>query len=481
MKPTVEPSRRRTRRDPNPRFKSDVSGQLDAILGCPALAVPEDHLARDVARIVARLDTSAVERQYSSLGRHGYHPRHLIAVWVYASLIGIQHSTKLANALRTDAALRLLSGGHAISAPTLRRFRQHNAELFARAIEETIELASQSGLIDLEDLAVDSVRIRAHASMAAVRTVTRSTQRLKELSAVNVAVLDEAARERYQASLEKHREAIALCEQRDRTSIVVTNESAALMKFPSGASAPAHRATVVASGVSSRFVIGVLVDSDSTDHGKLGEAICKARDVLDRLGLRDRRLVAAADGGYGWEPDLEFAYNNRDWVDLLVPQRVPGRYSRFFGRDRFVVHGDGTATCPAGKKMLGPYRNDRKNRGLKWVGVGCSTCPIKASCTDGEFRSLQVNMHREHLREHMERRMAQPGAAKRYNRRIATVEPVFSYVQSVMGFRRCSSRSSATILSEVLLNLLAYNISRLIRADRETRKLLCVLFLVTEF
>jgi hypothetical protein len=62
------PIGRRTRRDPHPRFKLDTTDQLDAIAVCPSLQVPAEHLARAVARIVDRLDLSAVETGYSSLG-----------------------------------------------------------------------------------------------------------------------------------------------------------------------------------------------------------------------------------------------------------------------------------------------------------------------------------------------------------------------------------------------------------------------------
>src|SRR5687768_15787211 len=130
--PTSLPVRTRKRRDPRPHFKVDVSSQLDAAMGCPELQVSTDHLARRVREVIESIDTGAVEVRYSSLGRHGFRPKRLLAVWVYASLVGIHHATKLERALKTDAALRLLSGGHAVSRPVLNRFRRQNAELFAK-------------------------------------------------------------------------------------------------------------------------------------------------------------------------------------------------------------------------------------------------------------------------------------------------------------------------------------------------------------
>lgn len=112
LEPTLHPSpkirevRRRTRRDPQPRFKINLSRQPDAIAGCPEEMIDEKHLARSVQRVVGGFDMQGIEAGYSSLGRHGYHPRSLLSIWVYASQIGMHHSTSVARALKTDAAFR---------------------------------------------------------------------------------------------------------------------------------------------------------------------------------------------------------------------------------------------------------------------------------------------------------------------------------------------------------------------------------------
>jgi transposase len=393
----------------------------------------------------------------------------------------MHHSTEVERACRTDAAFKWLCGGDSPSGPTLRRMRMKQASFFSSAIEETIRAGHAAGLIDLGALAVDSVRVRAHASPAAVRTRSRSTERLKQLSSVDVSSLDDHAKAKHEASVQKHTAALAICDEREATSFVTTNEMAALMKFPSGASAPAHRATVISSGAATRFVVGVLVDADSTDHGKLRRALEHAREVLDRLGLRaDQRLVAAADAGYWSDRDLSFAQEATDWADVLIPEINNSRDNRgFFGRDRFVVDEDGKAICPAGTEMLGPYANDKEGRELKWVGVGCSSCSLRPQCTPGRQRALHIDAAKERARDAMRTRMARPGAKERYNQRIATIEPVFSFLEHAMRFRRSSSRRKQTVISEVLLKTLAYNIDRLIRAAGNKKRLLCAFFSVS--
>jgi transposase len=478
------PKRRKVPRDPAPRFRPSHVEQLDALRGCAEEQVPREHLARDVWRVVEKIDTSELEREYSALGRRGYHPRRLLAVWVYASLIGMHHSTQVERACKTDAAFRWLCGGDSPSGPTLRRMRMKQGAFFASALEQTIRIGAALDLVHVDALAVDSVRIRAHASNAAVRTKSRSAERLQELALVDVGSMSNEQRTAHEAKVRKHRAALQECAARMSASIVVTNEAAALMKFPSGASAPAHRTTVVASGVSSRFVVAVLVDRDPTDYGKLAPAVLEARQVLERAGVIDgQMMLVSADAGYFSARDLAFAEQSRDWADILIAEAPRGGRGRhFFGREQFTIGQDAVAVCPAGKRMLGPYANDKLGKTLKWVGVGCESCALKPRCTAGRVRSIELDAAQERARRAMLDRLAQPDAQARYNRRIATVEPVFSFLQHAMGFRRSSSRAEPTVKAELLLKLLAYNIDRIIRAERTKRKLLCVYFLLdTEF
>jgi transposase len=456
--------RRRTRRDPKPRFKPDVTGQLDMVLGCPAFQVPEDHLARAVRRIVARFDLSKVEAKYSSLGRRGYAPANLLAIWVYASLVGIHHATKVARALKTDAALRLLSGGYSVSRSVLNDFRQQQGTLFAELIEQTVAMAQSEGLLHLDDLAADSMRLRAHASTKAVRTLSRSKKRLEELASVDESALSNEQRAKHRAQLQKHTSTVVECEKRKRPNILTTNPSAALMKFPDGAGLPGHRVSTMAAGMRARLIVGVLVTPDTNDYGMLESVVGETRRLLGRIGVADdAKLQVAADAGYCAQADLAFAERVRDRTDILVDgTHEPTSAGRFFGRDRFVIHPDRSASCPAGRRMNGPIRHSEGR--MQWTGVGCTDCSLRARCTEGKYRSFTANPELDRLRAAMRARMSAADGKARYNRRIATVEPVFSNIESTMGYRRASSRWEATVIAEVMLKVLAHNVSRLLAA-----------------
>ena len=149
---------RRRRLDAEPHFKLDQQRQLDAIRGCPDMVVPEEHRARQVWSVVSSLDVSELEKKYSSLGRRGFPPRRLLALWLYASLEGEHHASKLARRCKTDLALQWLCGGHIPSDTTLKRFRRENGDFCEDAIVQTAALAHARGLLDIEDLAADSLR-----------------------------------------------------------------------------------------------------------------------------------------------------------------------------------------------------------------------------------------------------------------------------------------------------------------------------------
>jgi hypothetical protein len=302
--------------------------------------------------------------------------------------------------------------------------------------------------------------------------VKRSTERLKELGAVDVSKLSDEARRQHAAKVEKHKDALRRCEEEARTNVVLTSPSAGLLKFPTGASGPGHRVTVVAGGTKTRLAVAVLIDAAATDYGKLGPAVTETRRVLLDAGMREEtRLRVRADAGYWTKDDLKFASENASWLDALIAERFSAANPKadgkpkLFGRERFkILDNEKGVTCPADRPMRGPFRE--KDGDTMWKGVGCSECPLRSQCTPGKQRVLSVDYEGDRLRDKMRKRMNEPDAKALYAERIATIEPVFSFIEDTMGFRRVSSRLPQTVRAEILLKVLAHNIARLCARSR---------------
>jgi transposase len=459
-------AKKRVPRDPRPRFKPDRQDQIDLVWGHLESQVPAEHLARAIWGMAALFDVSSVEKGYSALGRRGYPPRRLLALWLYASLIGEHEASKLAVRCKTDVAMRWLCGGHVPSPATIKRFRQHNRSLFESALTRTIEVAIEQDLVDVADLAVDSVKLRAHASFKEARTLERSTKRLKELEAKATDEMTDVEREAHDKKVKKHTEAVAKCEAEGRTNVVLTNPEAGLIKGPYGASFPGHRITVTAAGLQTRMVLSVLVDADGSDHGKLVPSLREARRNLQAAGHDLKaKLVAAADAGYFSSEGLREAEQESEWLEVLVAHGEAGQRpnAKIFGRDRFVIVGNQPPICPAGRQMshAGRYAGGE----VEWIGVGCRRCPLVSQCTTSKHRNGR-RLRTSPPLEEMRLKMAAPENRARYNRRIGTVEPVFAHLVDTMGYRRATTRHPEALHAEILLKCLAHNVARLLVARR---------------
>ncbi len=232
---------------------------------------------------------------------------------------------------QTDLAMRLVCGGNALSAETLKAYRRESADFFKSLLAGTVREAARLGLIDAQDLAVDSVRLRADASLKSMRTLARSQTRLAALAKVDTSGMTEAARAKHDAKVAKHQAAVDRCEQEGRTSHSVTDPAAALMKFASGASLPGHRVTATAAGVEERIVVDVIIDNAPVDVGHLEPACESARNALLAAGFEAKMgapaMQVTADPGYLSEADLRHADKNRARVDVVRARKKSTRFS----------------------------------------------------------------------------------------------------------------------------------------------------------
>jgi transposase len=465
--------RRRFPRSGVVHYRPDVSDQMDFVRGSPALAVPSEHVAWMVKGAVGLFDLSALKAKSSPLGRHGISPEHLLGAWLLGSLEGTHSASALERRIETDAAYRLVCGGQPISASSLRNFRRKNLLLLNGCFDRTLELAQERGYLDLQQAAVDSVRIEADAAGASIRTATRSGKLVKELSAKDTSEMTDEQRGRHEKRLEKHRAAVEHCQQTNVTNYSETDPLAALMKFPHGGSKPGHRLTTAVAGAAVRFCLAFYISSAPTDHGLLGPALEALRSRLRRIGIPDSELIRlAADAGFSNEDDISVAFANDLNVDVTLAQSSFAGAgdvgpSGMFGKARFKIEGD-KCTCPAGTLMRGPYKDDGDF--VKWFGVGCGSCPLRKQCTTADARKIKHNPVTARQRDELRTRMQRDERKAFYSKRSAVVESMYSVVEDTMGFRRVSSRHPGTTQAETVLKLVAYNLSRLWAADAAARK-----------
>jgi len=270
--------------------------------------LPPDHRARVVWAFVKSLDLEPLYQDIqvtdSQAGRSAIAPEILVALWLQATLDGIGSARELDRRCQTDLPYLWILGGVSVNYHTLSDFRVSHGALLEQLLVDTIASLIDRGLVSLETIAQDGMRVRASAGSSSFRrkpTLENLQQqaqehidRLKkeaeseaarqEGDARRRAAAERAARERQERIAEALRQHEKLSEQREKrtkgdgekTRVSTTDPDARKMKMANGGYDPAYNVQFVSDG-DARVIVGVDVTNAGTDGGELApmhEKIC---------------------------------------------------------------------------------------------------------------------------------------------------------------------------------------------------------------
>jgi transposase len=323
-----------------PRLREPVRDQVELRAVDLEALVPADHPVRVIWDYVEKLDLreleEAVQAREHTPGQAPASPRLLLALWLYATSEGIGSARALARLCESHDVYRWLCGGVSMNYHGLADFRAAHPALLDRLLSENVASLSVAGVIDLDEVAQDGVRVRASAGTKSFRRrkklhkELRKAQRLIEQlkreatddpQASNrrvTAAKERAARERetrVRAALDKLTEIEAQRTRRGKTNkkqvekqkeprASTTDPEARVMKMADGGFRPAYNCQI-ASAAGGEIVVAVDVKTVGSDRGLL-------RPMLEELKRRfghwpKRHLV---DGGFNKNADTEWAYRN---------------------------------------------------------------------------------------------------------------------------------------------------------------------------
>jgi transposase len=303
---------------------------IDSLIG-------QEHPARVIWAYVEKLDLSeleaAIKAREHTPGQAPPSPRLLLALWLYATSQGVGSARALARLCQSHDAYRWLCGGVSVNYHGLSDFRAGHPELLDRLLTENVASLSTAGVIDLDEVVQDGMRVRASAGAASFRRckklhkelkkAKRLVERLKQESdddpdASNRRIgkaRERAARERAErvaAALEKMAELEVERARRAKTNqnqvkkqgaprVSTTDPEARVMKMPDGGFRPAYNCQLgtVAGG---QIVVDAAAVAKGSDRGLI-------RPMLDRMqrryGRRPKRHLV--DGGFNKNADTEWA------------------------------------------------------------------------------------------------------------------------------------------------------------------------------
>ena len=156
-----------------PRVQSAVRNQVELRACDLDASLPADHQARAVWVFVQSRDLQALYAQFraveGSVGRAPIDPAILMSLWLYATLDGVGSARELDRLCESSDAYRWLCGGVGVNHHTLGDFRVKHTLWLDEQLTRIVAALLSQGLVSMNRVAHDGMRVRAHAGAASFR------------------------------------------------------------------------------------------------------------------------------------------------------------------------------------------------------------------------------------------------------------------------------------------------------------------------
>jgi len=288
--------------------------------------LPEEHEARIVWNYVCGMDLSELYQRIQAVeegpGRAPADPRILLALWLYATLRGVGSARELNRLCQDHAAYRWICGGVSMNYHTLSDFRTQHVELLDCLLTESVASLMAEGLVTLDRVAQDGMKVRASAGAASFRrqptleeALAEAEEQLRqlkqELDADPAAskTRGQAARQRageeraarIRAALEQLPKIAAGKKAKDRAQAraSTTDADTRVMKMGDGGFRPAFNVQF-ATDTASQVISGADVTNSGGDQGQLAPMVEQHQERYD-----ETPKAALVDGGFVKKADID--------------------------------------------------------------------------------------------------------------------------------------------------------------------------------
>lgn len=288
--------------------------------------LPEEHEARTVWAYVCGLDLCELHQRIQAVesgpGQAPADPRILVALWLYATLRGVGSARELNRLCRQHVAYRWICGGVSMNYHTLSDFRTQHVELLDRLLTESVAGLMAQGLVTLDRVAQDGMKVRASAGAGSFRrqptleeALAEAEEQLRqlkqELDADPAASKSRQQAARQRAAQERAARIRTALEQlpkiaegkkakdRDKARASTTDAESRVMKMGDGGYRPAFNVQL-ATATGSQVITGVEVTNSGGDQGQLAPMV-----EQHQKRYQEKPKAALVDGGFVKKADLD--------------------------------------------------------------------------------------------------------------------------------------------------------------------------------
>jgi len=465
-----------------------------------------DHLARALWEMTGRLDLSAYTTEVRAVegraGRAAIDPRLQIALWIYAYSEKVSSAREIERRCSYHPAYQWLTGCEVVNHHTLSDFRIEHQQALDGLFAQLLAILSSEGLIRLEQVVHDGMKVKAAASGQSFHRETSLRQHLvaaqervramgdprqEEGDRRTRAARQRAAREkveRLEQALEELKKVQAAPEGRAdpaQRRASETDPEARNMRQSDGGSAPSHNVQI-STDAAHAIIVGASVTQEANDQQQLLPAVEEVQRQNGRApgqmivddGYTTRQNVVAAAGPQAWEligtgnvgAGAAEATARRLEKRGVAPDFQPQNFSFDLATNTYI--------CPAGKTLSYRYtKHDRvgvERKAYRAQGADCRACALRPQCCPGAPSRLLVHTENLPAVAAYIARMQTEAARGAYRLRAPVAEFTNAWLKAKLGLRQFCVRGLHKVRCEVLWACLTYNIQQWFRLRWKVRR-----------
>ena len=429
--------------------------------------LPGDHDCFVYEDIFSQIDTKEVEKKYSILGQHAYHPKLITAILIYAYSQGIFSSRKIEKRCREDISFMYISHASCPNFRVLSDFRKENYNFFKSCFRQSVTIAKNLGMVSLGHVSIDGSKFNANTSKhkaASYKRLKEAEEKLtKEIeNLIKKADDTDSAEDKIyyngkgygipedikikQKRIDKIKRVKKALEKREKKA-----NPGKVVKDSSQISYADTEAKIMKAKGNFDYYYNGQISVDSKNQIIIGQHLTQSEndktELKNALGDIKENMKALPD-----KLTLDCGYITAENITLLCHLKIDGYIASgkgekdVFGQDSKKINkshfnydsAKDEFVCPAGHilklKFIG------KERTYKADNKVCEGCSFQKRCVTN--RGARPNIYTDYrgiIVAAMKEKMQKDASKEIYAKRKIIVEPVFGQIKT-SGFRRFSVR-----------------------------------------
>ena len=398
--------------------------------------LPQDHAVYFVGDLVDTLDLAPILSAYEEeRGYPPYHPVMMTKLIVYGYVRGVRSSRKVQRACQEDVAFRVLAAGQSPDFRTIAAFRARHLVALEHLFSQVVRLCRQAGLAKLGHVAVDSTKVRAHASKHKAMSYARMQQE----------------EERLQAEIRRWFEE---CDEVDATEDALYGEDKTGDELPEELADPKRRLQKIQEAKAA-------LEEEATAKGKDEPDPKAQRNFTDP----DSRIMLSSDKAFIQAYNCHAAVDADSQVILLaqVSQTAPDQGQLVPLVEQVTLEQE---QAPEKVSADAGYWKESDIDLLEDNDIEAFVAPKRLKRSQWRLMTAPRGRPPKDLsrKDRMLRKLCTKRGRAEYRKREMSAEPVFGQIKEALGFRQFLLRGHRKVQGEWSLICMANNILKLMRA-----------------